>query len=379
MRPAGASVLAALALNSMLLGAGASDRSAAAESVSVTRHARGAQQQTSSGQGVRADTVPLVDIAGVPDDLFRVSGAVRLSTGEFMVADGAPRIMVFDRSGRRGRVVAARGSGPGEFQSIAWLQATGQDSVIAYDPSLRRVSVLSASRGVVRSFALQRSSQRGMPVAVSAFADGSLLAAVPLLATRPPGAWGLVRPSWLLYRHDRDGNTLDSLGVVPGDEVATIQGIIMRPRFARRTQLVAGDAEYYVATADSFAVSVFAMNGRAIRTGRRSYRPVQVANADLQFAPRGALEAAQSRPAYPAIGQVLADPTAGIWVSEFPAMPTATPAWYVLGRDSRFSDAVAMPSRLRPLQIGNDYLLGVWQDSLDVEHVRMYRLHRTAR
>jgi hypothetical protein len=29
-----------------------------------------------------------------------------------------------------------------------------------------------------------------------------------------------------------------------------------------------------------------------------------------------------------------------------------------------------------PLDIGGDYVLGVWQDDFDVDHVRLYRLAR---
>jgi hypothetical protein len=28
------------------------------------------------------------------------------------------------------------------------------------------------------------------------------------------------------------------------------------------------------------------------------------------------------------------------------------------------------------MQIGNDFVLGVWSDDLDVQHVRMYRLEK---
>jgi hypothetical protein len=37
---------------------------------------------------------------------------------------------------------------------------------------------------------------------------------------------------------------------------------------------------------------------------------------------------------------------------------------------------VETPPALRVLEIGRDYVLGVWQDDLDVEHVRMHRLDR---
>jgi hypothetical protein len=35
-----------------------------------------------------------------------------------------------------------------------------------------------------------------------------------------------------------------------------------------------------------------------------------------------------------------------------------------------------LPSGLNPRQIGTDFLLGVWKNALDVEHVRLYSLTR---
>jgi hypothetical protein len=35
---------------------------------------------------------------------------------------------------------------------------------------------------------------------------------------------------------------------------------------------------------------------------------------------------------------------------------------------------VETPTRGRLLQIGSDFVLGVWRDELDVEQVRLYRL-----
>jgi hypothetical protein len=37
---------------------------------------------------------------------------------------------------------------------------------------------------------------------------------------------------------------------------------------------------------------------------------------------------------------------------------------------------VPMPDRFEPMQVGDNYVLGVWKDDLDVQHVRMYRLEK---
>ncbi len=38
------------------------------------------------------------------------------------------------------------------------------------------------------------------------------------------------------------------------------------------------------------------------------------------------------------------------------------------------SGTLGLPPRFQPLDIGPDYILGLWRDADDVEHVRMYQL-----
>jgi hypothetical protein len=42
--------------------------------------------------------------------------------------------------------------------------------------------------------------------------------------------------------------------------------------------------------------------------------------------------------------------------------------------EGRLVARVRMPESFRPLHIGEDFVLGVERDDLDVEHVRMYRI-----
>jgi hypothetical protein len=51
--------------------------------------------------------------------------------------------------------------------------------------------------------------------------------------------------------------------------------------------------------------------------------------------------------------------------------------WTVFSPEGRALGSVVTPPGLRVLEIGRDYVLGVWQDELDVEYVRMHRLDRS--
>ena len=48
--------------------------------------------------------------------------------------------------------------------------------------------------------------------------------------------------------------------------------------------------------------------------------------------------------------------------------------WSVFDVEGFFLGRVTMPHEFSPLDIGPDYVLGLWRDEDDVEHVRMYEL-----
>jgi hypothetical protein len=71
----------------------------------------------------------------------------------------------------------------------------------------------------------------------------------------------------------------------------------------------------------------------------------------------------------------LADAEGNLWVQDFsPGEPPA--GWSVFDPEGRFLGAVAMPDRFRPQQIGDDFILGVARDELDVERVQLYALEK---
>jgi hypothetical protein len=51
--------------------------------------------------------------------------------------------------------------------------------------------------------------------------------------------------------------------------------------------------------------------------------------------------------------------------------------WTVFDPEGRMLGTVATPARFRVFEIGTDYVLGVWADDMDVEHVRLFTLEKT--
>jgi hypothetical protein len=63
-------------------------------------------------------------------------------------------------------------------------------------------------------------------------------------------------------------------------------------------------------------------------------------------------------------------------VSDFRLTPDEPGRWTVFDPEGRMLGTVATPARFRVFSIGTDYVLGVWRDDMDVEHVRLFTLEK---
>ena len=75
----------------------------------------------------------------------------------------------------------------------------------------------------------------------------------------------------------------------------------------------------------------------------------------------------------PAYEQILLDQVGNLWAAEYLVLDE-TPVWQVLDPQGSWLGQVAMPPGGRISEIGEDYVLGVWRDEMDVETLRMYGL-----
>jgi hypothetical protein len=76
----------------------------------------------------------------------------------------------------------------------------------------------------------------------------------------------------------------------------------------------------------------------------------------------------------PAYGEIKLDAVGNLWVAAYQVTPDEAPRWTVFDSTGRMLGTLGAPRSLRIDEIGDDYLLGVFRDSLDVEHVRMHRI-----
>ena len=87
------------------------------------------------------------------------------------------------------------------------------------------------------------------------------------------------------------------------------------------------------------------------------------------------LEAAPIPDHMPAFSWLLTDPRGHLWVRTYPApYEDVAQEWSLFDRDGIWLANVRMPERFGVLQVEEDVVLGVWRDSLDVQHFRVYGL-----
>src|SRR5690606_32396504 len=108
--------------------------------------------------------------SGRPDGLFGASSAVEISTGRIFVANiGTSEVLQFEPNGQFVGSTMRRGAGPGELSTPRSVYAVRtimmhpyrSDSLLVFDATYRRVSVLAPSGKFVRDFSLGDNSYVG--------------------------------------------------------------------------------------------------------------------------------------------------------------------------------------------------------------------------
>ncbi len=90
-------------------------------------------------------------------------------------------------------------------------------------------------------------------------------------------------------------------------------------------------------------------------------------------------------PKLPVLRSVHVDAAGNLWVAPYHIAGAEPPPFEVHAPDGTWLGSAALPPGLQRgfvqyqapyMEIGDDYVLGVWTDELDVQYVRVYRLNR---
>lgn len=332
--------------------------------------------------------------SGEADQLFRVTDATRLEDGRIVIANaGSNELRVFNADGSHAGTWGGRGEGPGEFVSYSpsAVATWPGDSIAAVNPWGTRLSLFDAEGNHGRDVSLDPT----MLDVVDLLPDGKIFTrgSGGGLQSDMTGASGLVRSNTEWGILDEDGTPLVSLGEFPGSEFyaifgadGSLEGGMPHP-FGRGTMGAVWGELVAVGVQDRYEIKAFASDGSLVRVIRRDGDPGSPTQADLDeyYARRYAdlpdedrissLNAVRGMPlveSWPAFGETLADRAGYLWVREYEAA-----VWTVFDPQGQVRGLVETPSGLRPLEIGEDYLLGWVYDELGVEYVQLWSLSRT--
>lgn len=347
---------------------------------------------------------PAVEIGvleGRPEyQLVQVSGAAVMTDGAIVLADrGAHELRFYDADGRHLRSVGREGDGPGEFRSVELIGLFGGDSILTFDQYQRRTSVFGPAGAFARSFTAGGEAELAFPYPVGVFADGSLLVREGGVYRAGEASTGVDRAPVRLFLAGPDGRIADSLGVFPGSEAFVFtEGrslSVSTLMFGRDLVEAVSGRRLALGNNDGYSVRVLRSDGSDVHVVRRRQEPVPVRDADVEAfmadelsdidqgdenRRRMALLRFEQMPrheTFPAYASIELDAEGHLWVEQYRGPREAETVWHVFDQDGVFAARVRLPSRLRVLEIGDDWVLGVTRDDLGVERVALHRLDRS--
>lgn len=327
----------------------------------------------------------------------RIAGVVRLSTGTIAVADASNlTIALFTPQGALIRSTGRIGEGPGEFRTIASLRLCPADTLLVFDPALRRLTVFGPEGRLARTIDLGRTSPGIRPYDVWCTSRGSILALNRTAS--PPSAIGPHRPAAALLLLTPGGALDRELDRLPGPE-RYFDGRQDFPRpLGRRTVVAVAGAMVYAGTEevakarDSIAIRAYHLPDGASRMFRAGARRIPITarlvdrfideqigfdDSGSNAANRRAYLRALDYPAFlPAYIRILAEHDGRIWVEGYRAPGAATRTWRVYQPDGHLLATVTVPGSLELSVVEPRGALGIWRDADGTESIRLYGLVR---
>lgn len=373
-------------------------------------------------EGWTVEPEPLLEIGtvtGAAEYLFTdVVAAVRLGNGDIVVAErAASELRSYDAAGNFQWRAGRSGEGPGEFRSLDFVGTTAGDSLVTYDGALLRAQLFDPQGRLARTYRVAITEGEAAGAAIVAdkavgVVDGVLVVRFIEYGDRVPN--GVVRwPLERLAALDLADGAGRSLIVLPGAEAdvrAGVEGGYSHGAYVFSKGPEYGAAAGRVAVIDTEAWSVRLTSphdGATAAVFRRDVDPravtaalfdlhldgiVEIAIADPDQAPAEDVERFRARwrdtpraPRLPVLRSIHVDGTGHLWLQPYYVAGAEPPPFEIHAPDGTWLGSVTLPPGLHRafiqyqapyMEIGDDYVLGVWTDELDVQYVRMYRIDK---
>lgn len=338
---------------------------------------------------------PLLSI-GASTPLHHMAGAVRLSSGQLVVADGglgSSRISLFSPRGEFIGVVGRTGDGPGEYRTVGSLQLGPDDSLIAFDQSLQRLTVFKLGGNEARMEVFRPGPD---------VADGEPLGAIFRISDETwvgreieTPVWGLPgtisRDTMAVGLMDASLDTFELIDHVPG-VMSTVflrdgRRVLTLPAFSPNVLSTTWGRCVFLSAADTSLVSVYSGGGDLIGQfhGPGGPRPVQDEHLDsllaaqLRTVPenewprvRQRLSEAERTSHLPYYHQMILDEWGHVWLQQYQPPQGLGARWFVLSQSGEMFGEVTMPKPLVVFSITEDGVLARSRGALDEEYLELY-------
>ena len=328
---------------------------------------------------------------GAPQEFGRVNSAALGPDGTVFVADGLnDEVRVFGLDGVHRRTFGRNGEGPGEFRSLYSLAWVG-DRLLTLDPNLGRIGAFSAEGEWL--------GQQRIEGSVSGSPEG-----IRLMPVGPDEFYrrGFRRHAAgiesMFVGHDGRGETGDSLPQLEpppgppsfilcqhGEGWITSFGV---PFAAGLAQHPGPRGVMYSAMTDAYRIAVTGRNGDTVRVIERGLEPEPISDEEWAAGNRDFEEfraenpdasCEPGRPGRPEmksfIQTIFIAPDGKLWVEVIRA---AGNRWEFFDSEGRLLGAVPAPPRKERAApaFSSDHLITIRQDSLDLDHVDVWRIER---
>lgn len=364
--------------------------------VTIIEHGR-VDLDTVPQWGLRA--IPEVSVGTIVGDAAyqfdRIRDARRVQHGAIAVIDRSRTLRLFDSDGTHVWTAGGPGDGPGELGVPYIVREVPPDSLLVWDAGPNRLNVFGPDGRFMRSATLR--SAGGNAVAWGLSDPRSLLMELRRAErTTIDGHAALVHPSDF-YLVDLDARITRELGrriFVTNFQEVDENGAYSPAIFATSAVIApAPDGLWYGDTKEAELRQEVGPNrpstimrwGGANRTVSDNDVEALLAtwrdeSADDPAVLRFLRAYGESHPRaerFPAYERLLIDRIGRLWVQEFvkPHDDDGRRQWLVFAADgTRILARMTHEAALEPYDIGDDWLLGVARDALDVESVRVYGL-----
>jgi len=369
-------------------------------------HSRGPRWTDGEAWWVSTEPKQSIGVLNGPEEyqFVEVSAAARRSDGKLVVVDrGSQTVRLYDREGTFIRTLGGPGSGPGEFQDPGQLLVTAGDSVVVWDNALFRITRFDPEGGLAGVQAVDLGTIAKAieaplyPGAMEPLLDGSLLVRLVEKSGKDT-PFGLFRQRSGALRVSEDLSVIDTLMFFGDLEQISVDApwgqTAVAPPHAKKTWITHQGSPSRICIGDQEGPEIVCFGPDGNRTLLRwssdptpptreeiaEWREASIRLYELKLGEDDILGMLDQLPipaVRPDYSQITLDRLGNLWVELGPTTGATAPSvdHLVFDPAGALLGIVPLPP-IQVLEIGDDYVLGVQHDELEVEYLQVYEIEK---